>query len=84
VRKLWQLCGVWQVDGDGISEADGILERLGVCNYHFNHDQNNLHDLGFKRKKEQVKVCFVEDVYIAENFFISSHEVQDVRNILGK
>jgi hypothetical protein len=51
-RKLWQLCGVWQVDGDGISEADGILERLGVCNYHFNHDQNNLHDPGFKRKKD--------------------------------
>jgi len=37
-QKLWQLCRVWQVDGDGISKADGILEQLGICSYHFNHD----------------------------------------------
>jgi hypothetical protein len=50
-RTLWQLCGVWQIDKESIIEADGALERLGVCNYHFNHDQNYLHDPGFKKKK---------------------------------
>lgn len=48
---LWQLCDVWQIDGESIVEADGVLEQLGVCSYHFNHDQKNLHDPGFKKTK---------------------------------
>ncbi|GET52211.1 uncharacterized protein OCT59_010698 [Rhizophagus irregularis] len=50
-RTLWQLCGVWQIDGESIIEADGILEQLGICSYHFNHDQKNLHNPGFKKTK---------------------------------
>ena len=51
-RTLWQLCGVYQIDGESIIEADGVLERLGVCSYHFNNDQKNLHDPGFKQLKD--------------------------------
>ncbi|UZO28532.1 uncharacterized protein OCT59_022052 [Rhizophagus irregularis] len=38
-RILWQLCGVYQIDGKSIVEADGVLKRLGVCSYHFSNDQ---------------------------------------------
>ncbi|PKK75454.1 hypothetical protein RhiirC2_708101, partial [Rhizophagus irregularis] len=51
-RTLWQLCGVYQIDGKSIVEADGVLERLGVCSYHFNNDQKNLHEPGFKQLKD--------------------------------
>ncbi|RGB21398.1 hypothetical protein C1646_778128 [Rhizophagus diaphanus] len=47
-----QLCGVYQIDGKSIVEADGVLEWLGVCSYHFNNDQKNLHELGFKQLKD--------------------------------
>ncbi|GBC34864.1 uncharacterized protein OCT59_023271 [Rhizophagus irregularis] len=50
-RTLWQLVGVWQIDNEGVSEVNGSLEKLGVCSYHFNHDQNKLHDSNFKKKK---------------------------------
>ncbi|RHZ85388.1 hypothetical protein Glove_66g74 [Diversispora epigaea] len=45
------LCGVWQIDGESIIEENGELKQLGVCSYHFNHDQKNLHDPGFKKTK---------------------------------
>ncbi|PKC06871.1 hypothetical protein RhiirA5_418981 [Rhizophagus irregularis] len=39
-------------NGKSIVEADGVLERLGVYSYHFNNDQKNLHEPGFKQLKD--------------------------------
>jgi hypothetical protein len=47
-RTLWQLVGVWQIDNKKILEVNGFLEKLGVCSYHFNHNQNKLHDSKIK------------------------------------
>ncbi|UZO10962.1 uncharacterized protein OCT59_002539 [Rhizophagus irregularis] len=57
-RTLWQLCGVYQIDGKSIVEADGVLERLGVCSYHFNNNQKNLHEPGFKQLKDTSRSVF--------------------------
>src|SRR5919205_996656 len=48
-RTLWQLVGTWQIDSEKILEVGESLETLGVCSYHFNHDQNKLHDSKIKR-----------------------------------
>ncbi|PKY60572.1 hypothetical protein RhiirA4_484427 [Rhizophagus irregularis] len=48
-RTLWQLVGVWQIDNEKILEVGDSLEKLEVCSYHFNHDQNKLHDSKIKR-----------------------------------
>ncbi|PKK76933.1 hypothetical protein RhiirC2_862259 [Rhizophagus irregularis] len=48
-RTLWQLVGIWQVDSNEVLEANESLENLGVCSYHFNHDQK-LHDSKTKKK----------------------------------
>ncbi|RHZ70785.1 hypothetical protein Glove_267g24 [Diversispora epigaea] len=50
-QKLWQLIGVWQIDSNVILEANGFLKNLGVCSYHFNHDQNKLHNSKDKQLK---------------------------------
>ncbi|PKK56971.1 hypothetical protein RhiirC2_798932, partial [Rhizophagus irregularis] len=59
-RTLWQLCGVYQIDGKSIVEADGVLEWLDVCSYHFNNNQKNLHELGFKQLKDTSQSKIIE------------------------
>ncbi|PKC04709.1 hypothetical protein RhiirA5_421879 [Rhizophagus irregularis] len=48
-RTLWQLVGIWQIDSNEVLKANESLENLGVCSYHFNHDQK-LHDSKTKKK----------------------------------
>ncbi|GBC48336.2 hypothetical protein GLOIN_2v1880892 [Rhizophagus irregularis DAOM 181602=DAOM 197198] len=66
-RTLWQLCGVYQIDGKSIVEADGVLERLGVCSYHFNNDQKNLHEPGFKQLKDTSQSIIERNVQVVCN-----------------
>ncbi|GET55152.1 hypothetical protein GLOIN_2v1761305 [Rhizophagus irregularis DAOM 181602=DAOM 197198] len=41
---------IQRLDSSEVLETNGSLENLGVCSYHFNHDQK-LHDLKTKKKK---------------------------------
>ncbi|RIA93775.1 hypothetical protein C1645_818971 [Glomus cerebriforme] len=40
LRQLCNLLGIWQVDRDAIKKVSGVLLKLGVCNSHFQFDNN--------------------------------------------
>src|SRR4051794_6939525 len=44
LRRLWQLVGMWEVDGKIVDTQKNQLENLGVCYKHFLYDQNQLHE----------------------------------------
>ncbi|RHZ63303.1 hypothetical protein Glove_330g4 [Diversispora epigaea] len=75
-RKLWQLIEVWQIDSDVILEANGFLENLGVCSYHFNHDQNKLHN----SKDKQLKSISVSILNRRECYPICKLAFEDIKN----
>jgi hypothetical protein len=47
--RLWQLVGMWEVDGKIVEIQKKQLENLGVCYKHFLYDQNQLHKGGIKQ-----------------------------------
>lgn len=52
IRQLRNLIGTWQVDRDVIREVDGNLQKLGVCDLHFQFDNKYLHNSKEKQLKK--------------------------------
>ena len=84
IKKVFEHYGNLLVDNEGVSEVNGSLEKLGVCSYHFNHDQNKLHDSNFKKKNLLCPVFFAcGDVSFVGNSFTFLVEEMVVQNIHG-
>ena len=43
LRQLRNLFGTWEIDREAVNEVNGALERLGVCDTHFQFDNKYLH-----------------------------------------
>ncbi len=52
LQDLWQLIDIWQLDNHAILQAGKDLDKLGICYIHFMFDQNQLHELGIKGRKD--------------------------------
>ncbi|RHZ81244.1 hypothetical protein Glove_122g101 [Diversispora epigaea] len=52
LRSLYNLFGTWQVDRNAIKEVNSNLSKLGVCNSHFQFDNNYLHSSQNKQLKD--------------------------------
>src|SRR5207248_303338 len=53
-KRLHELTGLWQVDGEVVNQVDNDLFRLGVCMPHFNFDQK-MHNKKSKSNKSTEK-----------------------------
>ena len=70
IRQLRNLLGTWQVDRDAVKEVNGNLEKLGVCDFHFQFDNKYLHKIQEKKVKNfemgviQWRRCIACDKYV--------------------